>query len=61
MGDQKSQGDILNISWCKHDGTIDDQILPKIPQDKKNILHVGPQDRFKIKPLGYRLLKYWCT
>ena len=57
MRDQRSQGDIWNISWCKHVGTNDGKILPKIPHDKKVSYTFGLQDRFKIKPLGHRLLK----
>ena len=61
MRDQRSQGDIWGISWCKHVGTNDGKIRPQIPNDKKVSYTFGLEDRFKIKPLGHRLLKYWCT
>ena len=57
MRDQRSQGDIWDISWCTHVGTNHGKILPKIPHDKKVSYTFGPQDRFKIKPIGHRLLK----
>ena len=57
MRDQRSQGDIRDISSCTHVGTNDGKMLPKIPNDKKVSYIFGLQDRFKIKPLGHRLLK----
>ena len=35
MRDQRSQGDIWDISWCKHSGTNDGKLLPIGPHDKK--------------------------